>query len=476
MVPSKRLRELASKGAERVLRMCLPLKHGETVAMFFDEETAGCAKALGKAARELELKFIERRVGAAEQKKRSELATLDPSDESAIEESRAVLISLSSRKQGMPYRRRLVHRAVDDYRYVGLMPGASLKLLAYAVDIDYEEVERKCDDLAVAMLAGRSAVLTTYTAERNGSSGRSYELRMDLGNFRRSPITSTGIIPLGTWGNLPGGETFIAPIETTADGNYVLNGAYTGCVMRPGKPLLLKFVDGNLVEVEGEREGQSRFKAMLKEAGEGDWRNRLGLAELGIGVNEGLYELTGDAIFDEKKAGTAHIAVGDNSIYGGTMQSPLHEDFITEAPSLAIDGKQILDRGRYVLNALEWRENRQTALELGRELPEEFEIQKTALHGNADRSGAMRVTRWVGAQRKCEYTVGGAEISADLARLYELFPPAPESIRYSLLSERWHKIRGQEGDEYIRGLLATLCKHGLSEVSGARVSERGARA
>src|SRR5215467_10672046 len=159
MVPTKKLRAMASSGAERVLRVCLPLKPGETVSMFFDEETADCAKTLGKAAQELGLKFIECRVGAVEQQRRSELATLGPDDEPAIEESRAVLISLSTRKQGLPYRRRLVKRAVDDYRYVGLMPGASLKLLAYAVNIDYDVVERKCDDLAVAMLAGRSAVL-----------------------------------------------------------------------------------------------------------------------------------------------------------------------------------------------------------------------------------------------------------------------------------------------------------------------------
>jgi aminopeptidase len=466
------LRNLALIGAKRMLRECLPLKDGETVAIFCDTQTEDCAKILGEVAQDLGLRFIKRRVEAAEQQRRSHLTKLHPSDESAIEESRAVLISLSSK---MPYRKRLVHRAVDDHRYVGVMPGASLKLLAYAVDIDYEKVERKCDDLAVAMLAGRNAVLTTYVPDRNGTGERSYELHMDLGSFTRSPITSTGIIPLGTWGNLPGGETFIAPMEAQANGAFVLNGAYKGCVILPGKALLLRFVEGILAEVEGEKDDRAQFQAMLDAAGSRNRRNRLGLAELGIGVNEGLYELTGNALFDEKKEGTAHIAVGDNSIYGGTMQSPLHEDFITEAPSLAIDGKVILLRGQYVLNASEWREDRGTAEAMGRELPEEFEIQRTALHGSAGRSGAMRVTRYVGAQRKCEYTVGGIDISADLARLYELLPSASESIRYSLLSERWHMIRGEEGDEYIRGLLATLCKHGLSEISKSRRNEREVR-
>lgn len=460
-------------GAKRLLRECVPLSEGETVAMFFDEHTEQCAGVLIDAAQELGLRFTERRVNTDEQVRRSDMC-LDLKDEAAIDESRAVLISLSSRKQGMPYRRSLVRRAVDDYRYVGLMPGASLKLLAYAVDIDYEVVERKCDDLAVAMLEGQSATLTTFSQGNNGTSGNSYDLRLELGGFARSPITSTGIIPLGTWGNLPGGETFIAPIEARAEGTYVLNGAYTGCVMLPGKPLLLRFRAGNLVEVEGEPADCSRFETMLCEAGEGNWCNRLGLAELGIGVNEGLDELTGDAIFDEKKAGTAHIAVGDNSIYGGTLRSPLHEDFITEAPSLSIDGKQILDCGRYVLNVSDGREDEAAAVLLGRGLPAEFEIQKTALHGSVGRAGALRITRYVGAQRKCEYTVGGGDISANLARLYDLLPPAPVSIRYSLLAARWRKIRGRENDDYLRGLVATMCKHGLTEASGLRVYEFGA--
>lgn len=456
-----RLRTLASEGAERILRECLPLNPGDTAAMFFDEQTHECAQLLEEAAQAMDIRFLKRRVEAPEQNRWGQLGKLDPNDESAIEEARAVLISLSS---NMLYRRRLVQRAVDDTRFVGLMPGATLELLAYAVNIDYQRVEKRCDDLAVAMLAGESAVLTTYSPRHNGTAEAEHRLELDLGSFRRSPITSTGIVPLGTWGNLPGGETFIAPLEARAEGAYVLNGAYTGRVLAPGRHLLLQFAGGDLVDISGTEEERGAFQAMLRESGGGAIPARLGLAELGIGVNEGLEGLTGNALFDEKKDGTAHVAVGDNSIYGGTLRSSLHEDFITEAPSLTIDGKPILDRGKYVLQTPDWREDRSKALELGRELLKDFVIQKTGWHGSPDDSGLMRAIRPVGPQRKCVYTVGACDISPDLARLFGLIPPDYESIRYSVLYRRWRKIRGQEGDEYIRGLISVLSRHLLIQV------------
>src|SRR5262249_37032564 len=127
----------------------------------------------------------------------------------------------------------------------------------------YEKVERRCDDLAVAMLAGERAVLTTYFPRRNGNAEIEHQLKLDLGSFKRSPITSTGIIPLGTWGNLPGGETFIAPLEGKAEGAFVLNGAYTGRVLPPDRALLLRFSGGDLVEISGKEEDCETFRAML---------------------------------------------------------------------------------------------------------------------------------------------------------------------------------------------------------------------
>lgn len=48
------------------------------------------------------------------------------------------------------------------------------------------------------------------------------------------------------------------------------------------------------------------------------------IAEFGIGLNENIKELIGCTIIDEKCAGTAHIAIGMNDMFGGKT----HHSFI----------------------------------------------------------------------------------------------------------------------------------------------------
>src|SRR6185436_1904735 len=171
------------------------------------------------------------------------------------------------------------------------------------------------------------------------------DLRFQIGGLSRSPITSTGIIPLGTWGNLPGGETFIAPIEDTASGVFVLNGAFKNHVIQTPGHLLLHFEEGRVVKITGTPVEEKAFSEILDYARSCGDANYNSLAELGIGVNPGIKELTGNALFDEKCYGTAHIAIGDNSRYGGRYSSRIHEDLISKGPSVWVDDKPILNCG-----------------------------------------------------------------------------------------------------------------------------------
>ncbi len=65
------------------------------------------------------------------------------------------------------------------------------------------------------------------------------------------------------------------------------------------------------------------------------------IAELGIGLNPGIRELTGDIQLDEKLGGSVHIAIGMNHRFGGANHSNLHLDMIILQPSLRLDGNLI---------------------------------------------------------------------------------------------------------------------------------------
>ena len=80
---------------------------------------------------------------------------------------------------------------------------------------------------------------------------------------------------------------------------------------------------------------------MLEEAGP-KARN---LAEFGIGTNPNA-RLIGNVLEDEKVLGTCHIALGDNSTFGGKVRAGIHVDGIFLRPTVELDGKIIMKKGK----------------------------------------------------------------------------------------------------------------------------------
>lgn len=54
------------------------------------------------------------------------------------------------------------------------------------------------------------------------------------------------------------------------------------------------------------------------------------ICELGFGMNSHVDELTGYTVLDEKKAGTFHLGIGNNTIFGGNNECIMHMDFVGE--------------------------------------------------------------------------------------------------------------------------------------------------
>ena len=446
-------------GASRLLTECIPLRAGERLAIFFDSSTASFAKLIEAEAKHLKMDVLPIAVSAADYARLKDPEQLPKLQEQAIMSSRAVIIAFGSGHGTLAYRRRLLDQAVDDSRFVALLPNATPKLLAYGVAIDYALVERKCEELAAALLIGDHAEV--HTGDTKSKWGRQ-TLHVFLGRHERLPITSTGILQRGTWGNVPGGETFIAPLEGKAFGKYVLNGAYKNCVLDPSDPICLSFEAGELIKVEGSPDVTKPFLDLLQWEPSSGKRSELHLAELGIGVNEGLHVLTGNALFDEKLSGTIHIAVGENLMYGGRLKSYLHEDLIAREPDLFIDGRPVLKNGNYVLDPGHWYDSVQMLEIRDPQLRENARIAKSGNHAYC-RDGALRVHRDVGLQRICTYTVGDETVRKLLGELWPMLPDPPETINLPDLERRWNPEVGLEQAGKLHGLLSVLRKHHLVE-------------
>jgi aminopeptidase len=145
--------------------------------------------------------------------------------------------------------------------------------------------------------------------------------------------------------NMPSGEVFTGPVETSAEGTI-----FFGVPSSPRgvevSGITLEFREGVVVAARAER-GDAVLQAMLATD---DGARRLG--EIGIGTNFGIDRAIGATLFDEKIGGTIHLALGRSyPETGGTNESAIHWDMVCDLRNggrLTADGDPILVDGTLV--------------------------------------------------------------------------------------------------------------------------------
>jgi len=150
-------------------------------------------------------------------------------------------------------------------------------------------------------------------------------------------------IPCAGEYNLPDGEIFTGPVESSAEGKIHFEfPAIAGG--REVAGIRLTFRKGNVVEASASK-NENYLREMLA-ADPGACR----LGEFGIGANAGVTEFTRDILLDEKMGGTIHLAVGRSyPESGGRNVSAVHWDMIKDLRSegeLYLDGKPVLRTGK----------------------------------------------------------------------------------------------------------------------------------
>lgn len=146
----------------------------------------------------------------------------------------------------------------------------------------------------------------------------------------------TGIITRpGQFSNLPAGEVYMAPLEGSANGRLVLEWAPT---RKLKTPVTLHIKNGLVQKIEG----SEKYTAYLKEKLSEKKENR-NVAELGIGTNDKASR-PDNILESEKILGTIHIALGDNSSFGGKVSTAFHQDFVLFNPTITLNYKKGIKR------------------------------------------------------------------------------------------------------------------------------------
>lgn len=303
-----------------VMERCLDIRSGENVLVIGDPRSRELAEALRDAAA---------RYGAD-----AVLAMMDERENDGTEPPPPIAAALTACDVYLaPTSRSLSHtrarKASNDLGSRGAtLPGATAEMIARVMSVDFAQMKERT--LAVTRLL-------TDADEAHVTCARGSDLRLDL-TGRRGMADIGEMTRAGTFGNLPAGEGFVAPLS----GAGTLVASSLAPLGISPEPVLLTVEDGHLTNAAGPL-GPEFFQRLSSHG-----PNGTNVAELGVGTNDAAI-LTGNILEDEKILGTVHVAFGASMGIGGTVSVPIHLDVVVLEPTLDVGSTRVLDAGRWVL-------------------------------------------------------------------------------------------------------------------------------
>jgi len=306
--------------AKIAVHNCMGVKKGENVLVITDEPLRKIGQALWKAAKEIAgeamlLEIIPRSSNGEE----PPLAVAE-----FMKRFDVILIPTSKSMTHTQARR----EACNAGARIATLPGITEDSMKRTLSADYNVIAERSQKLMKIISGKKIARVKTLSGTDINMSIEGRTWNTDTGLYHQP----------GSYGNLPAGEVFIAPIEGTANGIIMVDGAMAG-VGVVKKPIKLVVRDGYATEITGDTSARDLEKSIEKFGKPG--RN---IAELGIGTNDKA-KIIGMVLEDEKVLGTVHMAIGDNKSMGGEVSVQSHLDGILLKPTLEIDGQVIMEEG-----------------------------------------------------------------------------------------------------------------------------------
>lgn len=216
---------------------------------------------------------------------------------------------------------------------VATFPGITKDVMIRGLNADYKRIAERTLNLKAVLEKGKRVRVTSQ---------KGTDIQFSIEG--RSVHASKGLFHApGESGNLPTGETFLAPVEGTAEGVFIVDGSFAGVGLMENSDIKLTVKNGVVTDIEGGDNAKQLAEILAKVGGDA-----YNIAEFGVGTNESA-QLSGLILEDEKVMGTIHIAVGDNMGFGGKVKVPLHLDGVVKSPDVYLDGELIMKKGEFTI-------------------------------------------------------------------------------------------------------------------------------
>jgi len=244
--------------------------------------------------------------------------------EAMIRRADVTIYLLDSRIEEKGFRAAMV-RLGGRHGRILMMPGITVDMMSRLVNVDFKETDRRNKKVIRAMNGARDVRVTN-----------AYGTDLQFSVKGRKWLNNNGdISKKGSHGNLPAGECYTCPVESTFNGTVVF-----GLIDDKLGRGRMVFERGRVVEHSGRG-----IAAVMKNIGVDKTGHMIG--EFGIGTNRGA-RICKNMLEAEKAFSTVHFAIGDS--YGlGKNRSRHHYDALVEKVTLIADGKPVLRNGKFML-------------------------------------------------------------------------------------------------------------------------------
>ncbi len=306
---------MMAQGARKVME-CFGVKSGEAVLIVVDTSTpSSISESLFDAAKDLGCEVI--------------ILTMLPRTRHGEELPRAIAEAMKNADVVIaPTTFSLTHtqakiNACKAGARIASMPGITEKMMASGgITADCNMINETAIRLNKVLENAHKVRVTTKSGTDIEFDLEGCTWRMDTGLCREPGRSS----------NLPAGELYIAPKD--ANGVFVVDGSMSGFGILDS-PLEITVRNRYVTGIRGKY--AQKLNEMLDSVGE-KARN---IAEFGIGINPQA-RLIGNVLEDEKVGGTVHIALGDNSTFGGDVIAGIHLDGIITEPRIFVDNEEFI--------------------------------------------------------------------------------------------------------------------------------------
>jgi aminopeptidase len=323
-------------GARNAIRDCLRLQPNERITIITDEATRGIAAALQQ---QVELVGAEYAVFILEEYAERPLTGMPRIILDDLATSQVSIFCAQTQRGELGSRMQISDVVNKQHIRHGHMVNISRQIMREGMRADFKAIDALSQRLVerarrTKRVTCRTPAGTDYTADLSA---------------KLKWLKTSGIITPEKWGNLPGGEIFTSPFNST--GVFVVDGVVGDYLCQKygdlqATPLRIEVKDNRIHSlVCDNRELLEDFRAYTSTD---ENSNRVG--EFAIGTNTACTHVIGNILQDEKIPGI-HIAFGHPYAEhtGQTWVSKTHIDCVGRDFDIWFDDEQVMARGKFLI-------------------------------------------------------------------------------------------------------------------------------